>query len=39
MLGMALAHAVHQGWVEPEPAMSPYLESAETLLGSADLDD
>ena len=39
MLGMALAHAVHQGWIEPEPDMSPYLESAETLLGSADLDD
>lgn len=39
MLGMALAHAVHQGWIEPDPAMSPYLESAEALLGSADFDD
>lgn len=33
-LGLALAHAVHHGWIEPDPAMSPYLQRADDLLAS-----
>ena len=34
LLGLALAHAVHQGWIVPDPSMSSYLQGAEGLLGS-----
>jgi len=36
MLGLALAHAVAQGWVEPDPAMAEYLNCAEVLLAGGD---
>lgn len=32
MLGLALAHALDKGWVEPDPTMVPYLDAAEALL-------
>ena len=38
-LGMALAYAVHQGWIEPDPAMASYLQRAEDLLGSGGVDE
>lgn len=38
-LGLALAHAVHQGWIEPDPAMFSYLQRAEDLLGSGGDDE
>jgi hypothetical protein len=42
MTGLALAHAVAQGWIEPDPSMTQYFASAEDLLavgGGADVDD
>lgn len=39
MLGLALAHAVHRGWIDPDPAMSPYIRGAEALLESGGLDE
>ncbi len=38
MTGLALAHAVAKGWIEPDPSMIGYFESAEGLLegGAAD---
>ena len=38
-LGLALAHAVHQRWIEPDPAMSSYLQRAEDLLASGGVDE
>jgi hypothetical protein len=32
ILGLALAHALDQGWVEPDPTMLRYLDAAEALL-------
>lgn len=39
MLGLALAHAVHRGWIEPDPAMSHYMRGAEALLESGGFDE
>ena len=39
MLGLALAHAVDQGWIEPDPAMSSYLQGAEELLTAGGVDE
>ena len=38
-LGLALAHAVRRGWIEPDPAMSPCLNGAEALLGTGHFDE
>ena len=38
-LGLALAHAIHLGWIEPDAAMSSYLQRAEDLLGSGGDDE
>ena len=38
-LGLALAHALHVGWIEPDPAMSSYLQRAEDLLASGGVDE
>lgn len=39
MLGMALAHAIHKGWIEPDISMSTYLSGAEDLLQSRSVDE
>ena len=39
MLGMALAHAIHKGWIEPDITMSPFLLAAEKLLEAGSVDD
>lgn len=38
LTGLALAHAVAKGWIEPDSSMVGYFESAEDLLegGAAD---
>ena len=38
MTGLALAHAVAKGWIEPDPSKIGYFESAEDLLEGGDAD-
>ena len=39
--GMAVGHAVSQGWIEPDPSFAPFLISAERFLesGGEAIDD
>jgi hypothetical protein len=39
MLGLALAHALRQGWIEPDLAMLAYLDRAEALLDGVESDE
>jgi len=34
MGGLALAEALMRGWIEPDPAMAPFLATAEAALGA-----